>query len=153
MFRSQNAIMLQECNQTKVLHNTLYRTRAHGIIMYECEGTTIRDNLICAGGPSGSAIYVGRGGEKGFQSDYNCLLDSGTAVLVNWTPLDGKYPTFWDYRAAIKDQDQHSLSDDPGFVSTEQGAEDFDLQADSPCRRKADDGGDLGARGSARKEE
>ncbi len=153
LFRAGNGVMAQQVKDTKLLHSTIYRTRAHGVIMYEAEGTVLRNNIICAGGPSGSALYVGKNSEPGLRSDYNCLLDSGTAVLVNWTPLNGLYATFWDYRAAIKDQDQHSLSDDPLFVSTQQEAEDFTLQPDSPCKGKADDGGDLGARGSARKAE
>jgi hypothetical protein len=153
LLRAQNGFMAQEVKGTKLLHNTIYRTRAHGVIIYEAEGTVLRDNIICAGGASGSALYVGKDGDAGLESDYNCLLDSGTTQLVTWVPLDGKYPTFWDYRAALKEQDRHSLSDDPRFVSTQQGAEDFHLQPDSPCRGKAEDGGDLGARGSGLKEE
>ena len=77
-------------NLNPTFHQGPGGTRAHGIMLAaKDEGTVLRDNIIYAGGRSGSALYVGQGGD------------------------------------------------------------DFRLQEGSPCKGQADDGGDLGARGSA----
>ncbi len=152
LFRSQNALMLNACRGVALQHCTLYRTRAHGILADKTEELSLRNSIIYAGGRSGSALYLGREAEQDYEADYNCWLDTGTSALVTWTPREAKYSTFWDYQAAVRPQEAHSLSEEPLFVSTELGAEDFRLREESPCRGRAEDGGDLGARGRARQE-
>jgi len=141
-----NGVLLTEARNTLISHNTIYRTRAHGIIISGGSGNSIRNNIIFAGGPSGSALFVHADGGRGLTLDYNCYLDYRSPILISWMPLEGRYPTFWDYRADIPGQDTHSISDDPQFISTEPGKEDFHLKASSPCKGKAEDGLDIGAR-------
>ncbi len=145
LYRLMNGILLGETTGTDIDHVTIYRTRAHGVIMNGGANNAIRNSIIYAGGPSGCALYVHKDAATGLKLDYNCYLDYATSVLISWMPLDGRYPTFWDYRAAIRSQDQHSISDDPMFVSTEQGKEDFHLKPESPCIGKAEAVDDIGA--------
>ncbi|MBI3922937.1 MAG: right-handed parallel beta-helix repeat-containing protein [Armatimonadetes bacterium] len=144
LYRLMNAMVWTEASNTQVNHVTIYRTRAHGIIMKGGANNSVRNSILFAGGPSGSDLYVYQDAATGLKLDYNCYLDYMTSVLISWRPLDGSYPTFWDYRRAIKSQDNHSLSDDPLFRSIEQGSEDFRLKPNSPCRKKAGDGEDMG---------
>lgn len=146
LYRVRNGLLAQSADRTTLRHNTLYHTRAHGLYFISGQGTTLRDNIVCAGGGSGSALYLDRTAAEGFAADYNCYLDSGTHTLISWMPLGLRCPTFGDYRAAIPGQDAHSFCADPGFISTSPGAEDFSLRPDSPCRGRAEDGTDLGAR-------
>lgn len=145
LYRLMNGILMGETTGTEVSHVTLYRTRAHGVIINGGVDNAIRNSILFAGGPSGCSVYVHKDAATGLKLDYNCYLDYTTSVLISWMPLDGRYPTFWDYRAAIKSQDQHSISDDPLFVSTEQGKEDFHLKPGSPCKGKAEEGDNIGA--------
>jgi parallel beta-helix repeat protein len=141
-----NGIILNESNNTDILHTTIYKTRAHGIIMSKSPGTTIKNNIIFAGGPSGNALYIGDTlSTNELKLDYNCYLNFISPILIFWAPINGKFPTFWDYRNKIKQHDVHSISDDPMFVSTEQYAEDFNLRPESPCIGKAEDGNNIGA--------
>jgi hypothetical protein len=150
LHRLMNGFLLTAARGTRVVHNTIYRTRAHGLLLENADrngpssDTTVRNNIIYAGGRSGSALWVGQAAAAGLQLDTNCYLDSGTSMLISWMPTGARFPTFWDFRQAIATQDQHSFSDDPLFVSTQQGAEDFGLQPGSPCRGRGDDGQDLG---------
>jgi len=145
LYRVMNGIMLRDAVRTEVSHNTIYRTRAHGIMLNGGAQNDIRNNILYAGGPSGSCLYVGRDAANGLTLDYNCYLDFASALLITWMPTDAKCPTFWDYRALIKGQDAHSISDYPRFLSVEQDAEDFRLRGDSSCKGRADDGRDMGA--------
>lgn len=144
LYRLMNGIIANQVTDTRFVHNTIYRTRAHGIIVYGGPNNRIENNILYAGGRSGGALYVGAGGDVGLHLDHNCYLDYQCRNLIAWTPAKGQYPTFWDYRAAHQDQDRHSINDDPLFVSTRQGAEDLRLQPASPCRGKASDGQDMG---------
>ncbi|NCO35892.1 MAG: hypothetical protein AUJ92_01250 [Armatimonadetes bacterium CG2_30_59_28] len=146
LHRVMNGIVLTQAAGTLITHNTIHRTRAHGIILSEGAGNAIRNNLLFAGGPSGNALYVHADAAAGLALDYNCYLDYLNSILISWMPLEGRYPTFWDYRADIQGQDTHSISDDPLFISTIHGMEDFRLNPDSPCKGKPEDGTDIGAR-------
>jgi len=145
IYRVMNGIMLEEAIRSVISHVTIYKTRAHGIIMYKSPYTTVKNNIIFAGGPSGNALYiVDNLSTNGLQLDYNCYLSFYAPFLIVWEPVNGKFPTFWDYRAKIKDQDVHSISDDPMFISTEQYSENFNLTPESPCVGKAEDGSNMG---------
>jgi hypothetical protein len=146
LYRLRNGLIAQEATGLRLRHNTVYHTRAHGVYLIAGEGAVLRDNILYAGGGSGSALYVDPRAAAGLQADYNCYLDTGSRLLVSWMPLGLTCPTFAAYRAAVPGQDQHSLSADPLFVSTRPGQEDWRLQPTSPCRGRASDGGDLGAR-------
>jgi hypothetical protein len=143
--RCMNGIMLSETGQTEINHATIYRTRAHGIIMYQAADTHIRNSILFAGGRSGAALYVGEGADSGLNTDCNCYLDYDSATTVHWQPQSRAFPTFWDYRRTFPERDRHSFSTDPQFRSVALGAEDLRLRPDSPCRCRADDGRDLGA--------
>ena len=146
LYRARNGVIAQDADGTRLTHNTIFHTRAHGVYLVSGSGTVLRDNIIFAGGGSGSALYVGAPAATGLHSDHNCFLDSRTPTLVCWMPLGLRFPTFWDYQQAIAGQDEHSFSADPLFVSTTPGQEDFHLRPDSPCRLKASDGSDVGRR-------
>lgn len=144
LFRVRNGIIAQEAEGTRLLHSTIHHTRAHGVYLVSGHDTVMSGNIICAGGPSGSALYVDHRAAGGLQADYNCYLDSGSNALISWMPLGLRFGTFWEYQRAIAGQDQHSFSADPRFVSTAPGSEDFRLRVESPCRGKASDGTDVG---------
>lgn len=144
LYHLRNGIIAQDADRTRLVHDTIYHTRAHGVYLITGQGAVLRDNILYAGGGSGSALYLDPRGAGGLQADYNCYLDTGTPALVSWMPLNLRFPTFWDYRETIRSQDQHSFSADPLFVSTTPEREDFHLQPNSPCRGKASDGGDMG---------
>jgi parallel beta-helix repeat protein len=146
LHRVRNGLIVQDAVQTRLTHNTIFHTRAHGVYLVSGSDTVLQDNIIVAGGRSGSALYVGPPAATGLQADYNCYLDSGTPALISWMPLGLRFATFGDYRGVIVGQDQHSLSADPLFASTTPGREDFRLCPDSPCRGRASEGGDLGVR-------
>jgi hypothetical protein len=141
-----NGLMIQDCTGCRFLHNSLFRSRAHGFILNHCRDTVIRNNIIYAGGPSGAALYVGEGAAQGLDVDYNCYLDSGSRSIVHWVPLGLSFPTFWDYEAQMVLVDRHSCCGDPKYVSTAPGQEDLRLRPASHCQRGADDGADLGVR-------
>ena len=146
LYRVRNGVLAQDADGTRLTHNTIYHTRAHGVYLVSGSGAVLRDNIIFAGGGSGSALYVGPPAAAGLQSDHNCFLDTRTSALISWMPLGLRFATFWDYQQTIAGQDEHSFSADPLFVSTAPGQEDFRLKTDSPCRGKASDGGEVGVR-------
>jgi len=143
-FRLLNGLMLERAGHTNISHVSLYKTRAHGVLISGGAGNSIKNSIIYAGGPSGTALYVGKDGDRDLALDYNCYLDYATANLIGWMPLEKLFPTFWDYRTAVPKQDIHSFSEDPLFVSTELHQENFALKPVSPCRSRGDDGLDLG---------
>ena len=145
LFRVGNGILLSHATKTEIAHNTLYRTRAHGILINGGRDNRIRNNILFAGGRSGSAVYVDKTGAKGLHLDFNCYLDYACTFLIGWMPNNAHYPTFWDCRAAVPDQDRHSICDAPRFVSAEPGREDFALRPHSPRLGKANDATDIGA--------
>ncbi len=146
MWTVMNGLMVQDCTACRFVHNSLFRSRAHGFILGQCRDVTIRNNIIYAGGNSGAALYVGADSARGLDVDYNCYLDSGSRLIVHWVPLGLSFPTFWDYRSQMVLVDRHSFCDDPKYVSTSPEQEDLHLRPNSPCRGKADDGTDLGVR-------
>ncbi|MHB9025594.1 MAG: right-handed parallel beta-helix repeat-containing protein [Armatimonadota bacterium] len=145
LYRLMNGIFLTEAARTRIDHATIYRTRAHGVMLEKGRDNSIRNSILFAGGRSGAALYVGATAAAGLALDYNCYLDYDSANTICWMPLKAYCPTYWDYKAAVKDQDAHSISDDPLFVSTTQAKEDFHLQPNSPCKGKGEDKKDLGA--------
>ena len=142
-------VAVEEAARTAVDHVTVYRTRAHGVIAYRSRNLAVQNSILFAGGRSGNALYL-RDAEAGLSLDYNCYLDYASPVLIHWGASRADFATFWDYRAVVTDQDRHSLSADPRFVLTSQGAEDFALKAGSPCRGTAADGADIGDLGVRR---
>ncbi len=146
LYRLRNGVIAQETVGLRLAHNTIYHTRAHGIYLISRGPVAVHDSIIYAGGGSGSALYIDAAFTGGLEADHNCYLDTGTPALISWMPLRLRFPTFGDYRAALPDLDEHSLSAEPLFVATAPGAEDLRLRPDSPCRGKAPDGSDLGAR-------
>ena len=144
MTRVANGILVLGSKNTEITHNTIYKTRGHGIMVSNSPNTTIKNNIIYAGGPSGAVLWIYKDSGDTLALDYNCYLDYNTAIFMYWGPTDTRFPTYWDYKAAVKTQDQHSLSDDPLFVSTQLYQEDLRLKPDSPCLGKADDGLNLG---------
>jgi len=146
LFSLYNGVVAAQAVGTEMAHNTIFRTRAHGIILQGGRDNRIRNNILFAGGPSGSALYVGKNAAEGLRVDYNCYLDYKCSALIGWMPGGKLFPTFWDYRAAVPEQDRHSFCDDPLFVSIEPGREDLRLRPGSPCRGRASDGADIGVR-------
>jgi len=144
--RVRNGLIAQDADRTRLIHDTVFLTRAHGIYFVSGSGAVLQDSIVFAGGGSGSALYVGPPAATGLQADYNCFLDTGTRILINWMPLGLSCPTLADFQQALPDAMPHSFSADPLLVSTTPGREDFHLQPASPCRAKAADGGDMGAR-------
>ena len=141
--RVMNGILADQATDTVIAHNTIFRTRAHGIMLHGGARNHVWNSILWAGGPSGNALYVGKGADQALSLDHNCYLEYATR-LVTWTPLGGQYATFWDYRIGVPDQDRHSICADPAFISTRLGAEDFRLEPDSPCRGQASDGREMG---------
>lgn len=145
MTRVQNGILLLGGKNIEITHNTIYKTRAHGMMIYGSSNATIKNNIIYAGGPSGAVLYIYKNSTDTLTLDYNCYLDYNTSICIYWEPTDTRFPTYWDYKAAVKTQDRHSISADPMFVSAVQYAEDLNLKPESPCIGKAEDGFNIGA--------
>jgi len=141
-----NGFLIEDCAACRFVHNSLFRTRAHGFIFNQSRDNSIRNSIIYAGGNSGAALYVGADSARGLDIDYNCYLDSGSRSIVSWVPLGLSFPTFWDYHAHMVLVDRHSFCGDPKYVSTVPEQEDLHLRPDSPCKARADDGTDLGVR-------
>jgi hypothetical protein len=141
-----NGLMVQDCNACRFLHNSLFRSRAHGFILNQSRDISIRNNIIYAGGNSGAALYVGADSARGLDVDYNCYLDSGSRWIVHWVPLGLSFPTFWDYRSQMVLVDRRSFCDDPKYVGTSPDQEDLHPRPDSPCKARSDEGTDLGVR-------
>lgn len=146
IYRVRNGVLAQDADRTRLIHSTIYHTRAHGVYLVSGNAAVLRDNIVYAGGGSGSALYVGPPAAPGLQADSNCFLDTGTRALINWMPLGLTCPTLADFQQALPDLMPHSFSADPLFVSTAPGSEDFHLQPVSPCRGRASDGTDVGCR-------
>ena len=64
IIRSMNGVFLHSSERTYLGHNTLFATRAHGLMLVRATDTIIRNNILCAGGPSGSTLYVDEHSDK-----------------------------------------------------------------------------------------
>lgn len=135
IYRVMNGFQMNDAERTHLAYNLVYATRAHGIIMYRSRVTIIRNNILFAGGGSGSALYVGRDAAEGLDLDRNCYRNySGSGALLSFDHGARSYPTFAGWRAVAGPLDRHSIAADPKFVDLTPGEEDFRLAPDSPCR-------------------
>ena len=152
LFRCETGLALQDFYQTKVLHNTICRTRAYGITTCdESKGAIIRDNIICGGWTLGSCA-VRR--ERRGQEPATRLQLSGAGARQRTrqlgspsTPSTGpSASTAGGYRTKMS----NSVSADPLFREVKLCTEDFRLRKEkAPVEARPTMVTDMGARGTA----
>ncbi|MCK4873492.1 MAG: right-handed parallel beta-helix repeat-containing protein, partial [Phycisphaerales bacterium] len=130
-------------NGSRIQNNTVYETAADGIrVQDSSQYVRLRDNIIWVDSDHG--IYVANDSQTGFDSDYNVIYPTGTAVTGYWQSTT--HATLQEWRLATFG-DAHSQARDPLFVDPAGGDgllgytggvdhgvdDDFHLQSSSPA--------------------
>jgi parallel beta-helix repeat protein len=134
-------------NNTIIRHNTIYECETGIYLGHDNQpqlfNVVVKDNII----------MNGRGEFRDFTiapyataythnhiSDYNCYFNASRNEIIR--EFRNSYSLI-DWISAKK-QDTHSIQSNPLFVNA--ATRDFRLSASSPCKHKASDGGDMGAK-------
>jgi len=161
--RCAGGVLIAPGTAGAIVANTIVDVRGHGIAAHgsakaPVKGVRIDGNTVvdCRSGVwlskvttdarvinnilAGNEIALSVQNAEGFFEDRNAFFGTNRAGLISWL---GKAGDLARYREQSR-MGTNSVQADPRFVAPQTG--DYRLRADSPCRARRTDGGDLGSR-------
>lgn len=136
-------------NRTQYINNAVYSTGRYGIDIARGNTLTIKNNAIYAASTAQIRVQATAINQGPHVIDHNGYYDSATQTKVGqWnsgTLSFSPWKTACQGVAGQADCDSHSLNNNPLFVSTTPGSEDFHLRSTSALIGTGDGGVDMGA--------